>query len=226
MQCTQCHNHPFNDWKQQKFWEFNSFFRQTRAVRHFAPGTRDVARIELVNQDFSGEDATPNPAEAAVYYELRNAQLKVAYPAFVDGTAIHRSGLLADVDRRQELGRLVLKSEYLDRAIVNRYWAHFLGYGLTKPIDDLGPHNSPSHPALLEYLGEQFRQEGYNLKELIRWITLSDAYSLSSQRNSQNRGDDPALGVPPQFSHFYLRQMHRRIVRVTAHRHSRTSHTR
>ena len=27
VQCTQCHNHPFNQWKQQMFWEFNSFFR-------------------------------------------------------------------------------------------------------------------------------------------------------------------------------------------------------
>ena len=33
VQCTQCHNHPFNQWKQQKFWEFNSFFRQSRSLR-------------------------------------------------------------------------------------------------------------------------------------------------------------------------------------------------
>lgn len=36
VQCTQCHDHPFNDWKQQKFWEFNAFLRQTR-VRTFVP---------------------------------------------------------------------------------------------------------------------------------------------------------------------------------------------
>ena len=35
VQCTQCHNHPFNQWKQQKFWEFNAFFRQSRALRRF-----------------------------------------------------------------------------------------------------------------------------------------------------------------------------------------------
>jgi len=207
LQCTQCHNHPFNDWKQQKFWEFNSFFRQTRALRHFSPGTRAVARVELVNQDFAGEDAVPNPAEAAVYYELRNAQLRVAYPAFIDGTAIPRSGAVSAVDRRQELARLMLQSQYLDQAIVNRYWGHFLGHGFTKPIDDLGPHNPPSHPELLESLGRQFRQEGYNLKQLIGWITLGDAYALSSQTTSGNRRDDPALGGPPQFSRFYLRQM-------------------
>ncbi len=33
VQCTQCHNHPFNDWKQQKYWEMNAFFRQVRAFR-------------------------------------------------------------------------------------------------------------------------------------------------------------------------------------------------
>ena len=31
VQCTQCHNHPFNEWKQNAFWEFNSFFKQDRA---------------------------------------------------------------------------------------------------------------------------------------------------------------------------------------------------
>src|SRR6185369_2289494 len=31
VQCTQCHNHPFNDWKQNSFWEFNSFFKQARS---------------------------------------------------------------------------------------------------------------------------------------------------------------------------------------------------
>jgi len=43
VQCTQCHNHPFNEWKQKKFWEFNAFYRQTKALRKFVPGTRDVA---------------------------------------------------------------------------------------------------------------------------------------------------------------------------------------
>ncbi|HEV3138208.1 MAG TPA: DUF1549 domain-containing protein, partial [Pirellulales bacterium] len=58
IQCTQCHNHPFNDWKQNQFWEMNAFFRQTRPLRQFEKG-RDVAAIELVNQDFAGENNRP-----------------------------------------------------------------------------------------------------------------------------------------------------------------------
>src|SRR4029078_11653918 len=53
VQCTQCHNHPFNEWKQKKFWEFNAFFRQTKALRKFVPGTRDVASAELIKHEFA-----------------------------------------------------------------------------------------------------------------------------------------------------------------------------
>lgn len=205
VQCTQCHDHPFNDWKQQKFWEFNAFLRQTRALRQFVPGTRDVASATLVDEDFAGEG--DDASEAEIYYELRNGLTKVAYPVFVDGTAIARSGYVSEVNRRAELGKFVVGSEFLEKAIVNRMWAHFLGYGFTKPIDDLGPQNPPTHPELLDYLGKEFRQNSFNLKELIRWITLSEAYGLSSRISGNNAGDDPLLGESPKFSHFYLRQM-------------------
>lgn len=205
VQCTQCHNHPFNEWKQRKFWEFNAFFRQTRPLRTFVAGTRDVALVELVDEDFAGEGG--NPEEAELYYELRNGLMKVAYPVFIDDTEIPKSGFLSDVNRRQELAKLIVNAPDMDQAIVNRMWSHFLGYGFTKPIDDMGPHNPPSHPELLEYLGKEFRSHSFNLKELIRWITLSEAYGLSSRGTSGNKADDPLLGETPKFTHFYLRQM-------------------
>jgi hypothetical protein len=207
IQCTQCHNHPFNEWKQQKFWEANAFFRQTKALRKFVPGTRDVQSAELTNQDWAGEGAGADASEAILYYELRNGLLQSAFPVFVDGTEISKSGYLQDSDRRTELGKLIVKSSYMDKTMANRMWAHFLGYGFTKPIDDLGPHNPPSHPALLDYLGEEFRNNSFDLKELIRWITLSEAYSLSSKITAGNKADDPLLGETPKFTHFYLRQM-------------------
>jgi len=205
VQCTQCHNHPFNEWKQQKFWEFNAFFRQTRAQRSFVPGTRRVESAQLVNQDFSGENNDPN--EAILFYELRNGLLQSAFPVFTDGTAISRNGSVNYCDRRTELGKLIVKSPFMSKTMVNRMWQHFLGYGFTKPIDDLGPHNAPSHPVLLDYLAEQFAAANFDIKELIRWIALSEAYSLSSRGTGGNKADDPLLGESPKFTHFYLRQM-------------------
>ena len=205
VQCTQCHNHPFNQWKQQKFWEFNAFFRQTRSLRRFVEGTNDIDFVELIDQDFEGESRRPR--EADLFYEERNGLTKVAFPVFIDGTAIERSGYVGEVNRREQLGKLVLQSEFLPKMIVNRMWAHFLGYGFTKPIDDLGPHNTVSHPQLLDVLSAEFVKASYNQRELMRWIVLSKPYQLSSVITKDNEADDPSMGELPQFSHFYLRQM-------------------
>ena len=213
VQCTQCHNHPFNKGKQNQFWEMNAFFRQTRALRRF-DGSRDVQWVELVDEDWAGEGG--NPEEAELYYELRNGLMKVAYPVFVDGTEISKSGYLPGtmedgtpygVHRRKELAKLIKASPYFPKAIVNRVWSHFLGYGFTKPVDDLGEHNPPSHPELLDGLADRFREQSFDLKELVRWIVLSRPYALSSRTVAANAKDDPALGEKPKFSHFYLRQM-------------------
>jgi Protein of unknown function (DUF1553)/Protein of unknown function (DUF1549) len=216
VQCTQCHNHPFNEYKQNQFWEMNAFFRQTEAKRVRVGDNRRDDYGRLADKDFRGEGG--NPSKAEIYYELRNGKLKVAYPVFVDGTslaAMYASkgedfgdrGAVNDVNRRSELAKLVLTSREFDRAIVNRMWSHFLGYGFTKPIDDIGPHNPASHPELLDQLGKSFRDGGFDLKKLMRWIVLSEPYSLSSQMTQRNEDDDPALGAKPMFSRFYLRQM-------------------
>lgn len=205
VQCTQCHNHPFNQWKQQKFWEFNAFFRQARALRRFVPGTRDVDFAELVDQDFAGEGG--RPAEAEIYYEERNGMTRVAYPVFVNGRSIDKSGFVSDVNRREHLALMMLESEYLDKMIVNRLWSQFMGYAFTKPMDDLGPHTTVSHPELLDYLGQEVRKSSYDLRSLMKWIVLSKPYQLSSKISTANKSDDPTIGEMPQFSHFYLRQM-------------------
>lgn len=203
VQCTQCHNHPFNDWKQQKYWEMNAFFRQVRA---FPGGMRGSnAAAELADQDFSGESG--NIDEADLFFELRNGLIKVAYPVFVDGSQIERSGYVNVVNRRKVLADKIVESPYFSKAAVNRVWAHFLGYGFTNPVDDLGPHNIPTHPELLDYLAQEFRSSSFDIRKLISWITLSQPYSLSSRRTKNNDSDDPLLGEPPKFSHFYLRQM-------------------
>lgn len=205
VQCTQCHDHPANEWRQKEFWQFNAFFRQSRALRRFVDGTNNIDYCELIDQDFEGDNKRVTDADTV--FLLRNGEAKVAYPVFVDGRSISTSGYVSDVNRRLELGKMMMDSDYLDKMIVNRMWAHFLGHGLTKPIDDLGPHNPVSHPALLDGLAKAFRENSYNLRILMSWILRSEPYQLSSRTNKENASDDPALGSSPKFTHYYTRQM-------------------
>ncbi len=203
VQCTQCHNHPFNEAKQDQFWNLNAFFRQTKSEPFKVE--KKIEHSVLKNVNFKGEGSTPEEAE--IFYELRNGKLQVAYPTFIDGTKINPNGYVSEVNRRSELAKLVVQSDNLATALVNRMWAHFFGRGFTKPVDDIGPHNPPTHPELLDRLGKEFAGHGYDLKRLMRWIVLSEPYSLSSRITPGNRKDDPALGEKPLFSHFYVRQM-------------------
>jgi hypothetical protein len=199
VQCTQCHNHPFNDWKQDQFWQFNSFFRQTdkREHRKFnaQTGRQEDDFAEITWRDFNGP----------VYFEKRNALMQVAFPIYM-GKEIDPGPA---TERRKELARLMTSGErpMIAMAIVNRMWGHFFSYGFTRPVDDMGPHNPASHPELQERLADEFVKSGYDLKQLMRWITNSEAYNLTSKGSKKNEKDNPAAGETALFTHVYVKPM-------------------
>ena len=55
-----------------------------------------------------------------------------------------------------------------------------MGRGLVEPVDDLRATNPATHPELLDWLTQDFRNHGLRPKHLIRQICLSDAYARSS----------------------------------------------
>jgi hypothetical protein len=203
VQCTQCHDHPFQSDKQNRFWELKSFFTQTEmesGAANPAMGATDstgtmAAVPELVTRKVGGP----------LYYETRRGEMRVAYPVY----AGHKIDPGPSINRRRELARLIAKGN--DRqaalAVVNRMWQHFFGYGFTRPVDDMGPHNPASNPEVLDRLADEFIASGYDLKQLCRWVCSTDAYQRASALRPENRSDDPATGSPAGFSHVYLKAM-------------------
>lgn len=192
LQCLQCHNHPFNDWQQEKFWGFHGFFSQMEVVS-------DRSKTSLIDRGSIPE---------AIYYERRNGLLRATYPEF-NGRRFRPEDVTETTRLRQELAGLMTSGESTDvaRAFVNRMWQHFFGAAFTPVVDDMGPHAVPSHPELLEGLSRSFVRSGYDVKQLIRWITSSEAYHLSSRFSETNEIDDPASGQMPLFSRVYVKSM-------------------
>jgi hypothetical protein len=199
LQCAQCHNHPFDPWKQDQFWQLNSFLRQTREVEHRSidkvTGRRMTDYTELVRTEFSGP----------VYFEKRSGEMQVAYPIFFDKKIDPGS----ETNRRKEFARLMTGGDrpYIAQAMINRTWGHFFGYGFSNPVDDIGARHPPSHPELLERLSQEFAKNRFDVKALIRWICTSESYQLTSKTTPKNLKDDPGLGHAPLFSRVYPKAM-------------------
>jgi hypothetical protein len=199
IQCTQCHDHPFNpQWKQKDFWGINAFFRQLEAPK----GTPMVNnRMRGMAPQLELKDNEGLNSNSIVYYEQRNGMLKTQKPTFLDNTRLDKAS--QGGTRRQELARFITNNENFPKALVNRYWGHFMGRGFTNPVDDFGEHNPVSHPELLETLGKKFAHYNFNPKQLIRWICNSEAYGLSSVSNKTNEKQD----AEPFFARMQLKAM-------------------
>jgi hypothetical protein len=89
-------------------------------------------------------------------------------------------------------------NRYFARAVVNRVWARFLGAGLIEPVDDIDGEADSQLSGLLDELAAQFRAHGYNLKFLIRVLTATRAYNLSSAAN-------PGESATPMFASMPVR---------------------
>jgi hypothetical protein len=76
------------------------------------------------------------------------------------------------------------------RNLANRTWAHFLGRGLVEPVDDVRATNPATNPELLDALARYLVANQYDFRQLIRLITSSRVYQLSSRPNATNERDE------------------------------------
>jgi len=84
---------------------------------------------------------------------------------------------------RRELARQMVDPEnpLVSRVLVNRVWMHLFGEGLVRTPDDFGNMGRPpTHPELLDFLANEFVKEGWSIKKLLRTLTLSGAYQMTS----------------------------------------------
>lgn len=162
IECAECHHHPFDKWKQEEFWGYAAFFARLRRPSQEGGVPQTASIVDLP----TGEVQIPGTS-------------KVVAPAFPDGQKPH---LDETGTRREQLAIWMASRDnpYLARAAVNRAWAQLFGRGLVEPVDDIGPHNPPSHPELMDELTDYFVACGFDLRELYRTLARTRAYQLSS----------------------------------------------
>ena len=179
LDCAQCHDHPYESWSQDEFWGLAAFFKRvTRSEwSGFGPA--------LIYDDPDGPDpdfgADPNSKKAIHPRTGREVE-----PVLPDGSPVPAH---THSSPRQTFARWVTNQSWFAEAAVNRFWGAIFGRGLVEPVDDFRSTNPPTHPQLLRALARDFREQGYDLKKLLRRMVLSETYQLSSTPHPGSEGD-------------------------------------
>ena len=192
LQCAKCHNHPFERWTQDDYYNLAAFFARVdyKIVSNRRPDNLD-------QHQFDGEQIVWISRQG----ELKHPRTKaVVQPALPGGD---RPPATAGNDRLQVLADWIAdpKNPYFARVQTNRIWFHLFGQGIVDPIDDFRATNPPSNGQLLDALAEDFVVHQFDLKYLVRTVMQSSAYQLSCVPNDSNRDDDT------HFSHGTVRPL-------------------
>ncbi len=185
LQCAQCHNHPFDRWTQDEYYQFTAFFTQV--------GRKDAEdpREKIVFNSGGGESKHP----------VTNQDMK---PKFLGGAEPDVAGK----DRRVVLAQWLASKEnpYFAKNLANVVWSHFFGRGIIEPVDDVRISNPAVNPELLEALGGRFQEYNYDFRRLVRDICTSRTYQLSTRPNETNAEDST------NFSHAALRRIRAEVM--------------
>jgi len=180
LQCAQCHNHPFTEWKQTEYWGMAAFFMKVESTRPQAAAKQGVPpAVQESDKPKRGRNALPESAKIVAPKFLAGEQPKVPASGAI-------RPVLAD-------WLTTAQNPYFARAMANRMWSQYFGRGLVNPVDDMHQDNPASHPELLQELANQFAKHDFDLKYLVRAICNSQAYQRSSKPTTGNGDAPPSL---------------------------------
>jgi len=169
MVCAQCHDHPFEKWTQNQYYQMSAFFS--------AVGLRPGYEV--------GEEII---YDQRADYEMKHPKdSRVVAPEFLIASATPVK-IPSDQRRRDALADWLVSKQnpFFAKAISNRLWSYFFGKGIIDPVDDIRASNPAVNPQLLDALTKDFAEHNFDLQHLMRVIVNSRVYQTSFLTNEWN----------------------------------------
>ena len=183
--CNKCHDHPFERWTQDNYYNLAAFFAQTTLTPDpkykgqviggsAVEGAKPL--VELINDGKTGD----------IKHDRTGAIAPPKFP-FVVNTALPPADL-----RRTSAAKWITSPQnaYFAKSYANRLWAYMLGNGIIEPIDDIRAGNPATNLALLDRLTTEFVASGFDTRATIKTICKSRTYQLAIKTNKWNKDDD------------------------------------
>lgn len=212
-ECAHCHDHKYDPISQKDYYRTFAFFNQVPEKGLF--GTIDASFADPPNMKITTEDVNSilkfiNKKDTAKVMVMVMKDSSKVRPTYIlnrgnydshgemVGVGIPKAIMPFDTNKLEK-NRLGLAKWMLDarnpltaRVYVNRLWASFFGRGIVKTLGDFGMQGElPSHPELLDWLAVDFRENGWNIKRLVKQIVMSATYRQSSTITEKHLKTDP-----------------------------------
>lgn len=194
MECAQCHNHPFDEWKQLDFFEMAAFTSGLKGANDKVASQvagnddskprelRDMARmLRYAVYDFSIADSGEGKVMLPEDYQYRDKDPGEWVEAkTIFGSKVKSSEMKAG--SRNAFASWVTSSENprFTKVIANRMWKKVMGNGLFEPVDNFAESGAPSNPQLMTFIEQLMKDLKYDMKAFQRVLYNTYAYQLST----------------------------------------------
>ena len=214
IECAKCHDHKYDPISQKDFYQLSAFFNSIKEVglESTVGGHETFAknpRMNITQEDLKGvlnfiTSTDTSGLQVSVMKDMDTARKtyilsRGVYDQHAEqvqpGTPNAIMGFPAGLpDNRLGLSEWLFnaKNPLTARVFVNRIWQEVFGNGIVKTSNDFGMQGSlPVNPKLLDWLAVDFRENGWNIKRLVKQIYMSATYRQSSVITPEKLKADP-----------------------------------
>lgn len=207
LQCARCHNHPFDNWRQDDYYGLAAYFT-TLERKQIDNDPRDKFDKHIISGD---EVVSLTDKEPKIWHPGRATEVgpkPLTQPMSASSEEAKTKKAVSPGDADSPLERLAewltVDNRMFARNMANRIWYHYMGVGIVDPPDDFRDSNPPSNPELLEYLTDELVRSKYSVRHVARLILTSRTFRRQSA--AEPSAAEP-LGGARVFSGYPLRRM-------------------
>ena len=202
--CAQCHDHPFDRWKQKEFYQMAAFTYgvQTRVGggdKRYWTGENPSSRLKDEYYEIEQDEKT----QRRNYYRMtrlirinmmivndqNNRKIKLPhdyqysdakpYQVIAPKTIFGKPAVIKPGEAPRAAFARWLTSKDNPRfalTIANRLWKKVFGRGQIEPVDDMMDDTVAENPRLMKFLESEMKRLDFNMKEYLRIILNTETY--------------------------------------------------
>ncbi|NNF36643.1 MAG: DUF1549 domain-containing protein, partial [Saprospiraceae bacterium] len=210
-ECAKCHDHKYDPISQKDYFQLFGYFNNVDEKGLIETyGAIPAPYINITKEEIDGiltfinnaddMDTIPllvmkeveKPRNTHVLnrgmYDQPSTRVYPSFPGFGEEVITDKKS------NRLDLAEWLFSDDnpLTARVTVNRLWQQIFGKGIVETSYDFGNQGAlPTHPELLDHLAIKFKNEGWDLRKMIKYMVTSSAYRQGTQINDDILNKDP-----------------------------------